>query len=167
VAHQAGFVTHVFPRTLLWSILPYLAAFLLVHRALHLPAMEGASIVGVATTLPFALLLIVYAGFHIEYSRGAVLVSYFTTLAWIWFGYRRYVQKYVPVFGYMDPATLQHLNRIIAMPGANPPAKTRFEQIGSPEDAMHCDGILVERGLTADPARTRLLSQYRLGHLRM
>ncbi|PLQ01558.1 exopolysaccharide biosynthesis polyprenyl glycosylphosphotransferase [Cupriavidus pauculus] len=166
-AHQAGFVTYVFPRTLLWSMLPYLAAFLLVHRALHLPAMEGASIVGVAATLPFALLLIVYAGFHIEYSRGAVLVGYVTTLAWTWLGYRRYVQKYVPVFGYMDPETLQHLNRIIAMPGANPPATTRFEQIGSPEEAVHCDGILVERGLTADPARTRLLTQYRLGHLRM
>ncbi|SDP56990.1 exopolysaccharide biosynthesis polyprenyl glycosylphosphotransferase [Ralstonia sp. 25mfcol4.1] len=166
-AHQAGFVTYIFPRTLLWSMLPYLAAFLLVHRALHLPAMEGASIVGVAATLPFALLLIVYAGFHIEYSRGAVLVGYITTLAWTWLGYRRYVQKYVPVFGYMDPETLQHLNRIIAMPGANPPATTRFEQIGSPEEAMHCDGILVERGLTADPARTRRLTQYRLGHLRM
>jgi exopolysaccharide biosynthesis polyprenyl glycosylphosphotransferase len=166
-AHQAGFVTYIFPRTLLWSMLPYLAAFLLVHRALHLPAMEGASIVGVAATLPFALLLIVYAGLHIEYSRGAVLVGYITTLAWTWLGYRRYVQKYVPVFGYIDPETLQHLNRIIAMPGANPPATTRFEQIGSPEEAMHCDGILVERGLTADPARTRLLTQYRLGHLRM
>ena len=166
-AHQAGLVTYIFPRTLLWSMLPYLAAFLLVHRALHLPAMEGASIVGVAATLPFALLLIVYAGFHIEYSRGAVLVGYVTTLAWTWLGYRRYVQKYVPVFGYVDPETLEHLNRIIAMPGANPPATTRFEQIGSLEEAMHCDGILVERGLTADPARTRLLTQYRLGHLRM
>ncbi|AZG13634.1 MULTISPECIES: exopolysaccharide biosynthesis polyprenyl glycosylphosphotransferase [Cupriavidus] len=167
VAHQAGLVTYVFPRTLLWSIVPYLAAFLLLHRALHLPAMEGASIVGVATTLPFALLLIVYAGFHIEYSRGAVLVGYGTTLAWIWFGYRRYVQNYVPLFGYLDPQTLQHLNRIIEMPGATPPAKTRFEQIGSIEEALHCDGILVERGLTADPDRTRLLTQYRLGHLRM
>ncbi|WP_370459292.1 exopolysaccharide biosynthesis polyprenyl glycosylphosphotransferase [Cupriavidus sp. SW-Y-13] len=166
-AHQAGLVTYVFPRTLLWSILPYLAAFLLLHRALHLPSMEGTSIVGMATSLPFAVLLIVYAGFHIEYSRGAVLVGYLTTLAWIWFGYRRFVQQYVPVFGYLDPETLQHLNRIIAMPGATPPTKTRFEQIGSIEDAMHCDGILVERGMTADPARTRLLTEYRLGHLRM
>jgi len=165
-AHQAGFVTHVFPRTLLWSALPYLAAFVLLHRSLHLPPMEGGSIVGLATTLPFACLLIVYAGFHIEYSRGAVLISYITTLAWIWFGYRRYVQKYVPVFGYMDPETLQHLDRIISMPGANPPSVTRFEHIRSIEDAMHCDGIMVERGLTADPARTRLLTQYKMGHLR-
>lgn len=167
VAHQAGFVTHVFPRTLLWAVAPYLAAFLLLLRALHLPPMEGGSIVVLATTLPFALLLIVFAAFHVEYSRGAVLVGYLTTLAWIWFGYRRYVQKYVPVFGYTDPAALQHLERIIAMPGANPPAMTRLEQIRSVEDARHCDGIMVERGATADPARTRQLTQYKMGHVRM
>ena len=167
VAHQAGFVTHVFPRTLLWCAVPYLAAFVLLHRSLHLPAMEGSSIVGLATTLPFAFLLIVYAGFHIEYSRGAVLVSYSTTLAWIWFGYRRYVQKYVPVFGYLDSESLRQLDRIITMPGANPPTLTQFEQIRSLEDAMHCDGIMVERGVTADAARTRMLTQYKMGHLRM
>lgn len=167
VAHQAGFVTYVFPRTVLWCVVPYLVAFLLLHRALHLPPMEGGSIVVLATTLPFVLLLVAYAVFHAEYSRGAVLVSYLTTLAWIWFGYRRYVQQYVPVFGYVDPATLQHLERIIAMPGANPPSQTRFEQIRSVEDASHCDGIMVERGATADPTRTRLLAQYKMGHLRM
>ncbi|ELA00692.1 glycosyl transferase [Cupriavidus sp. TKC] len=167
IAHHAGLVTHVFPRTLLWSALPYLAAFVLLHRSLHLPPMEGNSIVGLAATLPFALLLIVYAGFHIEYSRGAVLISYVTTLAWIWFGYRRYVQKYVPVYGYMDPAILTQLDKIVSMPGANPPNVTRFEHIRSIEDALHCDGIMVERGVTADPARTRMLTQYKLGHLRM
>nr|WP_156545650.1 sugar transferase [Cupriavidus sp. D384] len=167
LAHQAGWVTYVFPRTLAWTALPYLTAFVLLHRALHLPPMEGASIVGLATTLPFAMLLIVYAGLHVEYSRGAVLVSYITTLGWIWLGYRHYVQKYVPVFGYMDPETLQQLNRIVSMPGSAPPSQTRFEQIHSIEDAMHCDGIMVERGLTADPVRTRLLAQYQTGHLRM
>lgn len=167
VAHQAGFVTHVFPRTVLWCAVPYLVAFLLLHRALHLPPMEGGSIVALATTLPFVLLLVAFAAFHGEYSRGAVLVSYLTTLAWIWFGYRRYVQQYVPVFGYVEPATLQHLERIISMPGANPPSMTRFEHIGSVEDARHCDGIMVERGATADPARTRLFTQYKMGHLRM
>lgn len=167
MAHQAGLVTHVFPRTLLWCGAPYLAAFVMLHRALHLPAIEGSSIVGVATTVPFALLLLVYAGFHIEYSRGAVLIGYATTLAWIWFGYRRYVQKYVPVFGYLDAESLHQLDRILSMPGANPPAMARFELIRSVEDAMDCDGIMVERGVTADPARTRLLTQYKLGHLRM
>lgn len=167
LAHQAAWVTFVFPRTLAWAAVPYLAAFALLHRALHLPPMEGASIVGLATTLPFAVLLIVYAGFHVEYSRGALLVSYITTLCWIWLGYRHYVQNYVPVFGYMDPETLQQLNRIVSMPGAVPPTLTRFDQIHSIEDAMHCDGIMVERGLTADPARTRLLTQYKMGHVRM
>ena len=167
MAHQADVVTYVFPRTMLWCALPYLVAFGLLHRSLHLPPIEGGSIVGLATTLPFALILIVFAAFHIEYSRGAVLIGYIVTLAWIWFGYRRYVQKYVPVFGYMEPETLQQLDKIISMPGANPPSITRFEHIRSIEDALDCDGIMVERGLTADPARTRQLTQYKLGHLRM
>lgn len=167
LAYHASWVTYVFPRTLVWCVVPYLAAFVLLHRSLHLPPLEGGSFVGLAATLPFATLLIFFAAFHIDYSRGAVLVSFITTLGWIWFGYRRYVQKYVPVFGYLDPQTLHELERILTMPGANPPVVTRFEFIRSIEDARDCDGIMVERGLTADPARTRLLTQYKLGHMRM
>ncbi|RDK12123.1 sugar transferase [Cupriavidus lacunae] len=167
LAHNAGIVTHVFTRTLLWSVVPYLFAFVLLHRSLHLPAMEGNSLVGLAATFPFVALLFVFASFHIEYSRGALLLGYVTTLVWIWIGYRRYVQNYVPLFGYADPQTLEQLEAIITMPGAAPPSPTRFEQIGSLEDARHCDGLMVDRSTTADPERTRQLAQYKLSHVRM
>lgn len=166
-AHRADYVTYVFPRTLLWSIAPYLLAFGLLHRSLHLPAMEGNSLVGVSATLPFAALLFGFAVFHIEYSRGALLLGYLTTLPWIWLGYRRYVGNYVPVFGYTDASTLAQLNDLLAMPGAAPPGPMRFEPIQSIEDAVHCDGLMLDRGATADPERTRLLARYKLSHVRL
>ncbi|WP_439670918.1 Sugar transferase involved in LPS biosynthesis (colanic, teichoic acid) [Cupriavidus necator] len=167
LAHRAGFVTHVFTRTLLWSIVPYLAGFMLLHRSLHLPAMEGNSLVGLAATLPFVALLFVFAAFHIEYSRGAMLLAYIITLGWTWLGYRRFVQNYVPLFGYTDPHALEQLDTILAMPGAARPAHMRFELIRSLEDARHCDGLMLDRSATADPGRTRQLAQYKMSDVRM
>lgn len=167
MAHRAGIVTYVFTRTLLWSVMPYLVAFMLLHRSLHLPAMEGNSLAGLAATLPFCGLLFVFAAFHIEYSRGALLLSYLITLVWLWTGYRRFVQNYVPLFGYTDPGTLAQLEAILAMPGAAAPARIRFEPVGSLEDARHFDGLMVERSATGDPERTRLLAHYKMSHVRM
>lgn len=165
--HHAGVVTYVFTRTVLWAIVPYLCTFVLLHRSLHLPAIEGNSLIGMSATLPFGLLLIVFAAFHIEYSRGALLLGYVTTLAWSGIGYRRFVQNYVPVFGYTDPRTLEQLEAILAMPGATPPTPTRFEFIHSIEDAVHCDGLMLDRTATADPERTRALARLKLSHVRM
>lgn len=165
--HHAGVVTYVFTRTLLWGVVPYLCTFVLLHRSLHLPSMEGNSLVGISATLPFVVLLLVFAGFHIEYSRGALLLGYLTTLAWSAIGYRRFVQNYVPVVGYTDPLALEHLQTILAMPGATPAAPTRFEPIGSIEDAVYCDGLMLERNATADPERTRTLARLKLSHVRM
>ncbi|MBY4898131.1 exopolysaccharide biosynthesis polyprenyl glycosylphosphotransferase [Cupriavidus sp. AU9028] len=167
LAMQAGHVTHVFPRTLLWGVVPYMLAFMLLHRSLHLPAMEGNSLVGLAATLPFAALLFGFAVLHVEYSRGALLLAWLTTLAWIWLGYRRHVRNYVPVFGYTDAAALTQLRQVLSMPGAAPPAPTRFEPIHTLQEAVHCDGLMLDRNAAADPDRTRLLARYKLSHVRI
>lgn len=166
-AHRTGHVTHVFTRTLMWCVVPYLFAFVLLHRSLHLPSMEGNSLVGLAGTLPFGALLLVFASFHVEYSRGALLLGYAITLGWIGAGYRRFVQNYIPVFGYTDPAALAQLETLLAMPGATPPEPTRFKPIGSLDEAVHCDGLMMDRGAAADPARTRQLARYKLSHVRI
>lgn len=169
-AHHAGLVTYVFTRTLAWSVAPYLLAFALLQRALHLPAMEGNSLVGVAVTLPFASLLFVFAAFHIDYSRGALLLGFLTTFAWTWLGYRRHVSNYVPVFGYTEAATMDQLQGILSAPSAEAglqPRLPRFERIDSLEAAAHCDGLMLDRNATADPARTRMLAKLKLSHVRM
>ncbi|EPX96055.1 MULTISPECIES: sugar transferase [Ralstonia] len=165
--YHAGIVTYVFTRTLLWTVIPCLCTFVLLHRSLHLPALEGNSLIGVSATLPYSLLLIVFAAFHVEYSRGALLLGYITTLAWSGIGYRRFVQNYVPVFGYIDPGTLKQLDAILAMPGATPPSPNRLEFIHSIENAVYCDGLMLDRSATADPERTRSLAQLKLSHVRM
>ncbi|WP_244978987.1 sugar transferase [Cupriavidus plantarum] len=164
---HAGIATYVFTRTMAWSVPPYLCTFVLLHRSLHLPSIEGNSLVGMAATLPFALLLLAFAAFHIEYSRGALLLGYLTTLAWSGFGYRRFVQNYVPVFGYTDPHALAQLEDILAMPGASAPSAMRFVLIRSIEEAAGCDGLMLDRNATADPERTRALARFKLGHVRM
>ncbi len=118
--HHAGIVTYVFTRTLLWGIVPYLCTFLLLHRSLHLPPIEGNSLVGISATLPFACCCSFSPAGTIEYSRGALLLGYLTTLVWSGIGYRRFVQNYVPVIGYTDPRALEQLEAILAMPGAAP-----------------------------------------------
>lgn len=164
---QTGIVTRLFTRTLIWSGAAYLCAFAMVLRSLHLPADEGNSLVGLSVTLAFVALLLVFAVMRLEYSRVALLLSYLATLAWTWFGYRLFIRKYVPVFGYSDPATLAQLEDILAMPGAAPPSPHRFEPIRSLSEATGCDALMVDRNAMADPERTRTLSQLKLTHVRM
>lgn len=166
-AQSAGYVTNLFTRTLLWTTIPYLLAFVLLNRSIHLPPMEGNSLVGLASTLPFLGILFVVAAFRLDYSRGALLLGYATTLIWIWFGYRRFVRDYVPIFGYTDQATLDELTRILSMPGAAPASRSQFRRIHSLEEAVHCDGLMLERTATGDPERTRLLARFKLSHVRM
>jgi len=164
---KTGLVTVLFTHTLIWSCAAYLSAFALTLRSLHLPAAEGNSLVGLSVTLSFVALLVAFAILRVEYSRVALLFSYFGTLAWAWFGYRFFVRNYVPVFGYSDNATLAQLETILSMPGAAPPSPHSLDQIHSLKEATYFDALMVDRNATADPERTRALSQLKLMHVRM
>lgn len=164
---KTGLVTGLFTGTLLWSGAAYVCAFALTLRSLHLPAAEGNSVVGLSVTLSFIAMLLAFAILRVEYSRVALLLSYFGTLAWAWFGYRLFVRNYVPVFGYFDPAALAQLETILCMPGATAPSAHQIEQIHSLKEATGCDALIVDRNATADPERTRSLSQLKLTHVRM
>lgn len=164
---STGLVTNLFTRTLIWSCAAYLFAFTLTLRSLHLPAAEGNSLVGLSATLSFIALLVAFAILRLEYSRVALVFSYFGTLVWAWFGYRLFVRNYVPVFGYSDAATLAQLEKILSMPGASAPSPHRLEEIHSLKEATGCDALMVDRNATADPERTRKLSQLKLTHVRL
>jgi exopolysaccharide biosynthesis polyprenyl glycosylphosphotransferase len=167
VLRRTGVVTNLFTRTLFWSGAAYLGAFALILRSLHLPSIEGNSLVGLSVTLPFMVLLLVFGVLRLEYSRVALLMSYTATLAWIWFGYRLFVRNYVPLYGYTDPASYAQLEKILNTPGAASVGPTRFEHIRSLNEATRCDALMVDRNATADPERTRTLSRLKLTHVRM
>jgi exopolysaccharide biosynthesis polyprenyl glycosylphosphotransferase len=167
MAFQRGLVTHVFGETLLWSLAPYLCAFLLIDRTLHVPPVEGNSLVGLAAFIPFAVLLGVVVAFHLEYSRGALLLAYVTTLLWLTLGYRRFVKHYLPVFGYVDERARTHLDEMLRMPGAAQPGPALFRHIATLDEAAHCDGLMMDRFSTTDPERTRTLARFKLSHVRI
>ena len=162
-----GIVTYVFLHTIVMSVAPYGVAFMLLDRTMHVPPVEGNSMVALATILPFALLLGVCATFRIDYSRGAMLLCMLISIMWLWWGYKRFVTQYVPMFGYADPQTLAHLNELLDVPGAARHANAEFRQIVTMAEAEHCDGLMMDRVATVDPERTRSMARFKLSHVRL
>jgi len=168
LAHQLGWVTPVFAHTVLWTIAPYWLSFVLLDNTLHIPPIEGNSIVVTVTLVPFVILLIAFAIFHMDYSRGAILLGYLTTLLWVQKGYRRFVEDYVPVYGYTNPADFAHLQSLLQVAGASAPHSIcQLQQLESLDGAVGCDGLLVDRFSASDPERTRTLARLKLSHVRI
>lgn len=170
LAHQAaqrGYVTYVFTQTILWSVLPYLLACLMIDRTIHVPSIEGNSLIGLSTAVPFAALLGVVLMFHLPYSRGALLLSYGVTLLWLWLGYRRFISRYVPVFGALDAQAVGTLQAMLDMPGAARPAPATLRVVHSETEARQCDGIMLDRGASLNDEQARLLVQLKISHVRI
>lgn len=170
LAHAAatrGFVTYVFTHTVLWSVLPYLLACLMIDRTIHVPSREGNSVIGLATAVPFALLLGVVVMFHLPYSRGALLLCYGMTLLWLWLGYRRFISHYIPVFGALDVQALASLQAMLDMPGATRPAPALLRVVHDQADALQCDGIMLDRAAPLNEEQARLLVQLKIHHVRI
>ncbi|WP_084209926.1 exopolysaccharide biosynthesis polyprenyl glycosylphosphotransferase [Ralstonia sp. A12] len=168
LAHSLGWVTPVFAQTVLWSVLPYWLSFMLLDNTLHIPSIEGNSIVVTVTLVPFIFLLVLFAMFHLEYSRGAVVLGYLTTLLWVLKGYRRFVKDYVPVYGYSNDADLAQLKRLLHATGPRgKPSACTFRKLESLDGAVGCDGLLVDRFSASDPERTRTLAHLKLSHVRI
>ncbi|WP_233177103.1 exopolysaccharide biosynthesis polyprenyl glycosylphosphotransferase [Ralstonia sp. ASV6] len=167
-AHRFGWVTPAFAYTVLWGVLPYWLAFVLLDNTLHLPPIEGNSIVVTVTLVPVIFLLVLFAMFHLEYSRGAVLLSYVTTLLWVRKGYRSFVEQYVPVYGYTNAADYMQLQELLNVAGARATRSAcTFRKLASLDEAVGCDGLLVDRFSTSDPERTRMLARLKLSHVRI
>ena len=166
-ASERELVTPIFTHTIAMSVAPYCVAYLLLDRTLHIPPIEGNSLVGVAALLPFAALLGVCAIFRIDYSRGAMLVCTVITMVWLWLGYRRFVSTYVPVFGYLSPSAMTHLQDILSAPGAAGASRAEFRKISTLPEAAQCDGLMMDRSATMDPERTRALASFKLSHVRL
>ena len=162
-----GYVTATFTHTIGICVIPYVAAYLLLDRTLHVPSIEGNNLVAVAALLPFAALLGFCAALRVDYSRGAMLLCLLISIAWLWLGYRRFVTTYVPVFGYFDDAALFHLSEILNAPGAARAARAEFCKIHSLPEAADCDGVMTDRSGTVDPERTRALARMKLSHVRL
>lgn len=164
-------VTHQFPFTILWCILPYLLASHWLYSGAGLPISERVGLLIVTTGMPFLLTPLGFALLQQPYSRGAVMLVYMLSLAWFALGERRHRRLHVPRLACMDASVPQRLRgllnstvfpqgsvELVPWPGAPcPPAP----------DLGDLDGVVVDSEACGSEARSELLSRLKLGHVRL
>ena len=173
---DAGLVTYQFGLTLLWCVLPYAVAAHLLMRASHLPVAERSGVLWVSVAAPFLLTPLGFALLQQAYSRAAVLWAFALTAAWLAWGYRRYVKHRALRLMYWDADVPSQLASYLSPEGIDPLGLEMLEwqpfsaQEGNASTAPllpACDGIVLDRHVLVDDARTRLLGQLKMQHLRL
>lgn len=168
--YRMGVVTHQFPQTVLWCVLPYLLAAHWIYHGIGFPVAERASLLLVTTVTPFLLLLLFFALLQQPYSRGAVLLVYTLSTGWFvlgdWIGRRHQRQRLV----YLDAGIPDVLESFC---GRGSLASRVIELRPWPEDGQACDslldidGVVLDRHATATATRNQLLVRLKLNHVRL
>jgi lipopolysaccharide/colanic/teichoic acid biosynthesis glycosyltransferase/glycosyltransferase involved in cell wall biosynthesis len=171
---DAGLVTYQFGHTLLWCVLPYAVAAHLLMRALHLPVAERSGVLWVSVAAPFLLTPLGFALLQQAYSRAAVIWAFALTAAWLAWGYRRYVKHRALRLVYWDAEVPAQLASYLSPEGVDPlglqllPWRPFTSQETDTKNLLPaCDGIVLDRHVLVDDARTRLLGQLKMQHLRL
>lgn len=164
-------VTYQFPITILWCILPYLLASHWLYSGAGLPISERVGLLVVTTGMPFLLTPLGFALLQQPYSRGAVLLVYGLSLVWFALGERRHRRLHVPRLACLDASVSQRLQGLL---------KTECSPQGSVDlvpwpgehhlpvpDLNGLDGVVVDSNAPSSEARSELLSQLKLGHVRL
>ncbi len=168
---QGQWVTHHFPITILWCILPYLLASHWLYRGAGVPLTERVGLLIVTTAMPFLLTPLGFALLQQPYSRGAVLLVYVLSLAWFALGERRHRRLHVPRLACLDASVPQRLQALV---GASALMRQSVELVSWPglpgaaaPDLSDLDGVVVDTGAPGSEARSELLSHLKLGHVRL
>jgi len=171
---DAGLVTYQFGLTLLWCVLPYAVAAHLLMRASHLPVAERSGVLWVSVAAPFLLTPLGFALLQQAYSRAAVIWAFALTAAWLAWGYRRYVKHRALRLVYWDSEVPSQLASYLSPEGVDPlglqllPWRPFPSQETDTKNLLPaCDGIVLDRHVLVDDARTRLLGQLKMQHLRL
>ncbi len=190
---DAGLVTYQFGQTLLWCVLPYAVAAHLLMRASHLPVAERSGVLWVSVAAPFLLTPLGFALLQQAYSRAAVLWAFALTAAWLAWGYQRYVKHRALRLVYWDGEVPSQLASHLSPEGVDPlglqllpwhpfPTQESNDHPAGSQPAQEvktalytstqnslptCDGIVLDRHIPVDDARTRLLGQLKMQHHRL
>jgi len=164
-------VTHQFPLTILWCIPPYLLASHWLYRGAGLPISERVGLLIVTTGMPFLLTPLGFALLQQPYSRGAVLMVYSLSLVWFALGEHRHRRLYRPRLACLDagvPQRLHNLLHTIETPQGSVELVPWPGEHGPPiPDLGNLDGVVVDNHATSSEARSELLRQLKLGHVRL
>jgi len=164
-------VTHQFPITILWCILPYLLASHWLYRGAGVPITERGGLLIVTTAMPFLLTPLGFALLQQPYSRGAVVLIYALSLGWFALGERRHRRLHVPRLACLDASVPQRLRSLI---GAHAVGLRSVELVPWPgksrlplPDLGELDGVVVDAHAARSAERSELLSHLKLGHVRL
>ncbi len=165
---SAGLVTYQFGDTLLWCVLPYAVAAHLLMRASHLPVAERSGVLWVSTSAPFLLTPLGFALLQQPYSRAAVIWAYAVTTLWLWLGYRRLVKHRALRLVHLDANVPAQLASYLSPQMLDPQAvHLQYWNLDTHVPLPACDGVVLDRHVPPSDARTRLLSQLKMQHLRL
>lgn len=168
--YKAGLATQQFPQTVLWCTLPYLLAAHWLYRGAALPSAERGSLLLVTTAMAFLLTPLGFALVQHPYSRGAVLLVYAFSTAWFalgdWLHRRRHRQQIL----YLDSSVPVRLQSLL---GSTPLHNQPVHLTPWPTDPLaqkelpNCEGVVIDRQIPPNDARSRLLSALKLKHVRL
>lgn len=162
--------TPQFAQTVLWCTLPYLLCAHWIYRGASLPAAERTSMLVVTTVMPFLLLMLGFALFQHPYSRGAVLLVYVLSTAWFVAGDRLRKRSRAQRLVCLDAGIAKQLR---AWCGNGGLGSRDIELHPLPTDqhselALQAfDGVVLDRRVAANAARSQLLGRLKLGHMRL
>ena len=155
---RAGWVTPLFPSTMLWCSMPYMLAARWVHQGSYLPTLEQAGFLLVVTTVAYLLAPLGFALMQEPYSRGAVLLAYVLALVWLLCGHVLWGHRRTLYLAYLDPETPKVLRQMLR------PQEQRDGRLhlipwtnGLPAAAQRTDVDGVVLGLPVDAYTQRLL----------
>lgn len=164
-------VTHQFPITILWCILPYLLASHWLYSGAGLPISERVGLLIVTTGIPFLLTPLGFALLQQPYSRGAVLMIYGLSLAWFALGERRHRRLHIPRLACLDTSVPKRLhgllNTTVFPQGSVELMPWSGDHRRPMQDLSDLDGVVIDNHATHDDARSELLRQLKLGHVRL
>jgi exopolysaccharide biosynthesis polyprenyl glycosylphosphotransferase len=165
---SAGLVTYQFGDTLLWCVLPYAVAAHLLMRASHLPVAERSGVLWVSTSAPFVLTPLGFALMQQPYSRAAVIWAFAVTTLWLWLGYHRLVKHRALRLVHLDSNVPAQLASYLSPHQLDPQAvHLQYWNLDTHVPLPACDGVVLDRHVPPSDARTRLLSQLKMQHLRL
>ena len=162
--------TPQFAETVLWCTLPYLLCAHWIYRGASLPAAERTSMLVVTTVMPFLLLMLGFALFQHPYSRGAVLLVYGMSTAWFVLGDQMRKRSSPQRLMCLDTGIAEQLGAWCGMSGLS---SQDIELHPLPTDHANelglqaFDGIVLDRQVAANTARSQLLGKLKLSHMRL
>ncbi|MDA8519716.1 exopolysaccharide biosynthesis polyprenyl glycosylphosphotransferase [Acidovorax sp. NCPPB 4044] len=162
---DAGWVTPLFPSTVLWCTVPYLLAARWLYQGSYLPPLEQGGFLLVVTTVAFLLAPLGFALLQEPYSRGAVLLAYVLALAWLLCGHGLWGRRRTMHLAYLDAGTPLALRQMLR------PQEQRDGQLDlvcwtdglpPPAQRMAVDGVVIDRLADEDLQRLQWISELKL-----